>query len=92
MFKKFFGKFFTKKALPFITANLDLDVDTVEKSDGKYLRIRVEVLDIKLLDRFVKISEDEPIDIFETNRAMKLPDSITKKLDEESSSMNSIFN
>lgn len=65
--------------LPWIVSQIVLDIDTVEKKDGFYLRVRVEIqaLDRVLVDRYIKISGqtskdmnakeiltlDEPLDV-----------------------------
>ena len=54
-------KFIAKRVLPFIASNLDLDIDTVVKSDGTYIRIRVEAFGFVLLDRLVKTSQERPV-------------------------------
>lgn len=59
MFKSV-AKLFAKQLIPWIIANLTLDVDTVVKKDGTYLRIRVEALNFKLVDEDIKISSDHP--------------------------------
>lgn len=77
-------KWIAKRALPIIAANLVVDVDTIQKKDGAYLRVRVEAFNFKLLDRKYKVSEspEQPIDIFESG-AKQLPDEIRRNLSEQ---------
>lgn len=56
-------KFIVRRVLPWIAANLDLDIDTVEKSDGFYFRVRVEILGYTIVDHAVKFSSQQTKDI-----------------------------
>ena len=77
-------KWLAKKLLPTVAANIDLDIDTVQKSNGVYLRVRVEAFGFTLVDRLIKVSGeqkiDNPVDVFEPAGAMNLPDDFTEKL------------
>lgn len=70
-------RFLAKRVLPFIAQNAVLDIDTVEKSDGIYLRVRVEVFSFTIVDYTQKISdlppgsEIKPIDIYLSNAREK---------------------
>lgn len=67
-------KFLAKKVLPVIASNLEFDVDTVQKSTGTFLRVRIECFNFKLLDALVPLSESEPVDVYElaaTNPALE---------------------
>lgn len=51
-------RWIAKKALPVIAANIELDIDTVKKETGTFLRVRVEAMGFKLIDRLIKIGAD----------------------------------
>lgn len=53
-----------------IGRNATLDIDTVERTDGFYLRVRVEVFGYKLIDERVRISG-------QTSKDMKANDVLT---------------
>jgi hypothetical protein len=53
---KLIGKLFAKIGLSVIIKNISLDIETVEKSDGYYLRVLIEVFNYKLLDEYVKLA------------------------------------
>jgi hypothetical protein len=48
--------------IPFLAANTSVDIDTVNKSDGKYLRVRVEIKHFKIVDEYIKIGEQQTVD------------------------------
>lgn len=60
-------RFLARRVLPFIASNSDLDIDTVKKEDGVFLRVRVETLGFTIIDQLVRISQDieaDPVDVF----------------------------
>jgi hypothetical protein len=48
--------------ISFVISGLTADIDTVEKPDGKYLRLRVELFDFKAVDELIKIGESGKVD------------------------------
>lgn len=80
-------KWIIKIALPTIAANIDLDIDTVLKKDGKYLRIRVEVWGFTLIDEFIKVVDEQPsekpIDVFKSQKVPALPEDLKSKWNAE---------
>lgn len=52
----------------FIISGLMLDIDTVNKSDGKYLRVRVEWQHITLADKLIPIGESGNVDWYHSEK------------------------
>lgn len=76
-------KFLTKRILPFLAANLDLDVDTVQRADGKFLRVRVEAFNFTLLDKEIPLSDSDPINIYDYAAARNLEKKLTADMMKE---------
>lgn len=53
---KLIGSLFAKLSLASLVREIELDVDTVEKAGGYYLRIRVEAFGRKIIDRYVRVA------------------------------------
>lgn len=78
-----------KWVIPFIISKLDLDIDTVERKDGKYLRVRIKLIDIiagtdiTILDRLLNVyngkGKAKNIDVREFGN-IKLPIDLRGKL------------
>lgn len=78
-----------------IVANLELDIDTVKKSDGKYLRVRVEAWGITIADQLIKLTETGEIDYRDSpehRKAVKELDQYSSKQARETLESNSIIN
>lgn len=52
--------------IPFIAANTSVDIDTVQKADGKYLRVRVEIKHFKIVDEYIKVGEANAVDWYKS--------------------------